>query len=211
MLTLERARSWYPGNDAVHGFDHVERVYRMAERLAEMEGADMGIVRAAALLHDVEGSEPGGENRPNHHHQSADFAATVLREEGWANERIKAVQHCIRAHRFRGDGEAPQTLEAQVLFDADKLDVLGAIGTARTIAYAVMAGTPVFTEPSEQFFQTGKEIPGEEHSAYHEYLYKLRRVKDRLHTASACSIAEQRHAAMVAYFEQLAAEMRGER
>ncbi len=183
----------------------------MAEKLALIEGADLEIVRAAALLHDVEGSEPGGENRPNHHHQSADFAAEVLHAEGWDEGRIAAVQHCIRAHRFRGDGEAPQTLEAKVLFDADKLDVLGAIGTARTIAYAVIAGTPIYEQPSRHFLETGKEIPGEQHSAYHEYLFKLRRVKDRMHTESARALAEERHAAMVAYFEQLDAEMRGER
>ena len=199
MLTLEQARSWYPHSDAVHGYDHVRRVYFMAEKLALIEGADLEIVRAAALLHDVEGSEPGGENRPNHHHQSADFAAEVLHAEGWDEGRIAAVQHCIRAHRFRGDGEAPQTLEAKVLFDADKLDVLGAIGTARTIAYAVIAGTPIYEQPSRHFLETGKEIPGEQHSAYHEYLFKLRRVKDRMHTESARALAEERHAATVSY------------
>ena len=59
MLTLESARQWYPHTDPVHGFDHIERVYRMAERLALAEGADLEIVHAAALLHDIEGSHPG--------------------------------------------------------------------------------------------------------------------------------------------------------
>jgi uncharacterized protein len=69
-------------------------------------------------------------------------------------ERIAAVQHCIRAHRFRDDREPPQTLEAKILFDADKLDVLGAIGAARTIAYAVLDGQPVYAEPSPRFRST---------------------------------------------------------
>ena len=128
MPTLEQARTWYTDADPVHDFSHVERVYRMAEKISAAEGADVEIVRAAALLHDVEGSAPEGAGRASHHHESAEFAAEVLQAEGWPAERIAAVQHCIRAHRFRDRSEPPATLEAQVLFDADKLDVLGAIG-----------------------------------------------------------------------------------
>ena len=106
---------------------------------------------------------------------SAALAAEVLAREGWPLERIEAVMHCIRAHRFRG-AERPASLEAQVLFDADKLDVMGAFGAARTIGYAVQAGQPIFAVPSEQFLQTGETEPGEPHSAYHEYLFKLRQV-----------------------------------
>jgi len=71
------------------------------------------------------------------------------------------VQHCIRAHRFRDDSEPPQTLEAKILFDADKLDVLGAIGAARTIAYAVLDGQPVYAEPSLRFRSTFQKEAGE--------------------------------------------------
>ena len=97
-----------------------------------------------------------------------------------------------------------------MLFDSDKLDVIGAIGAARTIAYSVLAGEPMYERPSAQFRDSGKEVPGEHHSSYHEYLFKLRKVKDRLFTASARRMAEQRHAAMTAFFEQLAAEYEGE-
>jgi len=211
MPTIEEARKFYPPSDGVHGFDHVERVYHMAEKIGKAEGADLEVIHAAALLHDVEGSAPGKKERANHHEQSADFAAKVLHQEGWPEERIKAVQHCIRAHRYRDIGEAPQSLEAKCLFDADKLDVLGAIGVARTIAYAVMAGTPPYEEPSEQFIKTGIEIPGELHSAYHEYLFKLIKVRERLFTQTARKIAGQRHNFLIQYFEQLKAEMRGEK
>jgi uncharacterized protein len=211
MPTLEEASKFYPPTDGVHGFDHVERVYHLAEKIGKAEGADLEIIRAAALLHDVEGSAPGKKERPNHHQRSADFAASVLRKEGWSEARITAVQHCIRAHRYRDRGEAPASLEAKCLFDADKLDVLGAIGVARTIAYAVMAGTPHYEEPSQQFMDTGKEKAGEKHSAYHEYLFKLIKVKDRLFTRTARKIAVQRHAFLVRYFEQLKAEMQGEK
>lgn len=210
MPTIEQARAWYVGADPVHDFDHVMRVYRLAERLAQEEGADLEIIRAAALLHDAEGSAPGAEDRPNHHHQSAAFAGEVLEAEGWPEDKIAAVQHCIRAHRFRGDGELPQTPEARVIFDADKLDVLGAIGAVRVVAYATINGQPVYAQPSKQFLETGREAPGEPHSAYHEYLFKLRRIKERLHTNAARAFAEERDRYLAEFFNRLGKELAGE-
>ena len=211
MPSIHQAQSWYSVNDPVHGFNHVLRVYHMAEQLARAEGADLEIVRAAALLHDAEGSAPNDEqSRANHHEASAFFAHTVLEAEGWSETRIAAVTHCIRAHRYRTT-EAPQSLEAKILFDADKLDVLGAFGAARTIAYAVQANQPIFSEPSERFIFTGEKEPGEPHSSYHEYLFKLRKVKDRLFTDEARRIAEDRHSFLTLFYEQLIAESKGER
>ncbi len=211
MPTLEQAHAWYVDGDPVHDFYHIERVYRLAERLAQAEKADIEIVRASALLHDAAGSSPGGKERPDHHLLSADFAAQILSAEGWTVERIAAVQHCIRGHRFRSREDQPQTIEAKVMFDADKLDVLGAIGVARTIAYAALNNQPIFAEPSAHFLQTGKTLPGEPHSSYHEYLFKLSKVKSRLFTRSALKIAEERAAYMDGFYAQLAAETRGER
>ncbi len=212
MPTIDQAHHWYPDLDPVHGFDHVLRVYRMAERLALVEGADVEIVHAAALLHDAEGSATaGGEiGRSNHHHASSEFARQILEAENWPPERIAAVQHCIRAHRFRDNSEPPQTLEAKILFDADKLDVIGAIGVVRTVAFDIVVGQPVYSEPSQLFLSTGEKEPGEPHSSYHEYLFKLSRIKDRLFTAAARAIAEERHQFMAEFFTRLAAEERGE-
>ncbi len=213
MPSIEQARLWYQDSDPVHDFEHVLRVYHMAEKLAIAEGADLEIIRAAALLHDSVGSAPGGDGseRLEHHMASADFAGRILHQEGWAEERIQAVQHCIRAHRFRSKGEKPLTLEAQVLYDAEKLDVLGAIGAARTIAYAALDGQPSYAEPSDQFLQTGLKEPDEPHSSYHEYLFKLRKIKGMLFTPSGKHIAEQRDTFLRAFYEQLQAECRGER
>ena len=83
MPTIEQARNWYTDSDPVHDFEHVLRVYRMAERLAEAEGADVEIVRAAALLHDAQGSAADSELRAEHQYASADFAAQILSAEGW--------------------------------------------------------------------------------------------------------------------------------
>lgn len=211
MLTLEKAREWYINTDAVHDFSHIERVYRMAQRLAQAEGADLELVSAAALLHDADGTTPGSDVRREHHLRSADFAGMILKLEGWPEEKIKAVQHCIRAHRYRDDSEPPETIEAKVLFDADKLDVLGAIGAVRTVVYAALAGTPFYTEPSAQFLESGVDVPGELHSAYHEYLFKLRNVEKRLFTQSAREIARQRGQYLEEFFNQLIAEYKGER
>ena len=210
--SIEEAKRWYESADPVHDFDHVMRVYRLSEKIALAEGADLEIVHAAALLHDSVGSSPTGEGsaRKEHHIASAEFAAVVLGEENWFEERIEAVQHCIRAHRFRHSGERPQSLEAQCLFDADKLDVLGAIGAARTIAYAALAGQPSYAEPSEQFLATGEKEAGEVHSSYHEYLFKLRKVKDLIFTKTGKAIAEDRHRFLAQFYAQLQAECRGE-
>jgi uncharacterized protein len=211
MPTFEQARQWYAGADPVHDFDHIQRVYHMAERLARAEEADLEIVRAAALLHDAQGTLPGGQARKDHHLASAEFAGEVLAAEGWPAGRIAAVQHCVRAHRYRDNREKPASIEAQVLFDADKLDVLGAIGVARVVAYAALAGQPTFSQPSPRFLEHGEKEPGEPHSAYHEYLFKLVKVKDRLFTETARHIAVERLAYLRQYFEVLQAELAGER
>ena len=211
MPTIEQARAWYPGNDPTHNFDHIRRVYQLVERLALAESADLEIVSAAALLHDAQGAAPQGvETRANHHQASADYAHEVLQAEGWSEERIMAVQHCIRAHRFRLPVEQPQTLEAKILFDADKLDAIGAIGVGRAIGYAVRRAQPVYALPSEKFMQTGQTEPGEPHSAYHEYVFKLIHLKERLYTPTGRGIAEERHRFMTEFFERLAAEERGD-
>ena len=209
MPTVEQAREWYPEQDPVHGFDHVLRVLHMAERIGSELGADLEIVRAAALLHDAAGAAPGpGGGRPTHEQASAAIAVDVLRREGWSEDRIRQVAHCIRSHRFRSV-EAPVTLEARVLYDADKLDVLGAFGVARTIGYAFQAGEPVFAEPSAEFQRSGEKQNGEPHSAYHEFLFKLRHVADRLHTEPGRRIGRTRSALMQRFFEQLEAEAAG--
>lgn len=216
MPSIDQARQYYLAADPVHDFGHILRVLALAERVGRAEKADLEILRAAVLLHDAAGATPGDESqgvprggRATHHEASADFAREVLAGEGWPQERIEAVLHCVRTHRFRGT-ETPRSLEARILFDCDKLDVLGAIGVARTVAYAALAGQPLTGEPSEKFKATGQKEPGEPHTPYHEFLFKLSRVKDRMHTATARAIAEERHRYLEEYFERLALEVAGE-
>lgn len=206
MPSLEQAQSWYDAADPVHGLDHVLRVYHLAVRLGEELGADLEIIRAAALLHDVAEAAPGDDSmRDEHEMASARFAAEVLEREGWDRARIAQVLHCVRSHRYRGR-ERPESLEAKILFDADKLDVMGAFGIARTIGYALQAGQPIYARPSRAFMERGQREADEHHSAYHEYLFKLQHVIDKLHTPAAKSIAAERNRLLRSFFDQLAAE-----
>jgi uncharacterized protein len=209
MLTLNDARQWYSADDEVHGFGHIERVYRLCEQIGLAESADMEILLTAALLHDAQGSHPGEGARNDHHIRSAEFAGKLLAEMGWNESRVLAVQACIIAHRYRKD-DIPQSLEAKVLFDADKLDVVGAIGVVRALAYAFQVNVPAFYEPSPSFLSNWEKAAGEPHSAFHEYLFKLKKISSILLTPTARKIAESRQKFLNAFFEELAAEMRGQ-
>jgi uncharacterized protein len=209
VISITEARRHYEGADAVHDFDHVLRVLALAERIGQAEGADLEIVKAAALLHDV-GREQAEAEGLDH----AAFAAAQAREilAGWPAAKVEAVVHAIAAHRFR-TGPEPGTLEARVLFDADKLDAIGAVGVARAFAYGGAHGqrlwAPIETVDVDRWGEEGDDPSN--HTPVHEFVVKLSRLKERLFTPTGRAIAEERHATMVAFFERLDAEARGER
>jgi uncharacterized protein len=203
LITIKEAHQYYQGADAVHDFDHVLRVVVMAERLAREEGADLEIVRTAALLHDVARGH-GDRLSTDHAQAGAEFAQRLL--QGQPAEKVEAVAHAIAAHRFRS-GPAPQTLEAKVLHDADKLDAIGAIGVARAFAFGGHEGQRLWAEVSPDYEET--QDTRHEHTPVHEYQIKLLKIKERLLTKSARKLAQDRHRFMVAYFEQLELEVRG--
>jgi uncharacterized protein len=211
MITIEEARQHYHGADAVHDFDHVLRVLTLAERLAGEEGADPEIVRTAALLHDVARGHRDGSGTPRGDRLAVDHAqvgAEMAREllAGQSPQRIEAVAHAIAAHRFR-TGPAPQTPEARVLHDADKLDAIGAIGVARAFAYGGHEGQRLWGEVPANY-QESQATRGE-HTPVHEYHLKLVKIKDRLLTDSARRLAQERHRYMVEFYQRLEREVRG--
>lgn len=208
-LTIEDARSLYEAGGGGHDFDHVLRVLVLAERIAAAEDADLAIVRTAALLHDVAESA----DREAHHILGAQRARELLADEPPAF--ADAVAHCIEAHRFRHDPQ-PQTLEAQVLSDADKLDSIGAIGVGRAFAYAGAVGTALWRQTVSEIEGQGsdarrgpKEL-GEGYTPTHEFVLKLDRIPDRLYTAMARQIAEERRRFMAEFFARLDREALGE-
>lgn len=192
---VRNAQRLFDGQDPAHDWQHNLRVMAMCERIGREEGADMALLRLAALLHDIGRAE---ERRTGECHAeiSARIAGEWLREEGMDPEQIMLVQKAILAHRFRKESP-PTSLEEKILFDADKLDSIGAIGVARAFAYSGVIGQPIHAELPDQ------------HTPFREYEWKLVRIKDRLYTATARQIAEERHQFMKQFFEQWDLEIRG--
>jgi uncharacterized protein len=205
MITIEFARTLYPVDaDSAHDFDHVLRVVHLADRIAQAEGADRDVVHAAALLHDS-GLDEG---RAGHETSAARRATEILREQGYDESFCQAVAHAIESHRFRS-GPTPQTLEAQVLFDADKLDAIGAIGVARAFAFGAHRGQKLWGVVPPDYADQPADADPRQHTAVHEFHVKLSKIKDRLFTATGKQIAAERHAFMVSFYEQLDREVTG--
>lgn len=208
VITVEVARELYENGGGGHDFDHVLRVTTLAERIAAAEGADLAVVRTAALLHDIGESK----SREDHHLIGAAMARDLLHDEPSAF--VEAVVHAIEAHRFRAE-PAPRTLEAQVLSDADKLDAIGAIGIARAFAYSGNHGTALWKEPWRAIVAAGGDArlaPGElgaDYTPVHEFVYKLDRIPERLYTVTARAIAAERRMFMAEFFNRLDEEVLG--
>jgi uncharacterized protein len=201
MITVEQARALYAQGDTAHDFDHVLRVTALAVKLAEAEGADIEIVQTAALLHDI-GLDNG---RRGHAEVAAQRAYEIL--AGQPREKVEAVAQAIRSHRFRA-GPAPQTLEAKCLFDADKLDAIGAIGVARVFSYAGSHGQHLWAEVPKGYDEHASH--SSEHTPVHEFVVKLSKIKDRLTTEAGRRLGQERHELMVAFFARLDKEVKGE-
>ncbi|MDF1516111.1 MAG: HD domain-containing protein [Anaerolineae bacterium] len=211
FLTIDYVRELYGEADSVHDFDHILRVVALAAVIGEQEGADMTVVHAAALLHDL-GRAESQANGWNHAAVAAEQAGTLLESRGADPAWQHAVCHAISAHRFR-EAPDPETLEAKVVFDADKLDAIGATGIARAFAYGGAHRQRLWA-PLESVNLADWDQNGDNpdvHTPVHEFVVKLSRIKDRLYTPAGRRIAEARHTYMQKFFERLDAEVRGEK
>ena len=208
-LEIDEVRRLYGEADSVHDFDHILRVLTLAERIARAEGADVELVRTAALLHDW-GRAEAVERALDHAQVAASRARTWLTARDYPPTQIDAVTHAIAAHRFRTE-PAPATLEAQVLFDADKLDAIGAIGVARAFAYGGAHNqrlwAPISAVDLARWEDEGDDP--QRHTPVHEFVVNLARIKDRLYTQEGRAIAAERHAYMAAFYERMTAEVKG--
>jgi uncharacterized protein len=211
-LNVEQVREYYEDADPAHDFDHVLRVLALAERIGAAEGADMDILRPAVLLHDI-GRPEELRDGSCHAEVGAEKARAILSD--WPADKVEAISHAISAHRFRNDLQ-PQTLEAQILFDADKLDSIGAIGVARAYVVGGLHGQRLWGRATPEYLQAlrqdsslaRRDLRG--HTPVHEWAFKLSRIKDVLFTATAKQIAEERHRFMSDFFLRLEREVRGE-
>lgn len=213
MISVEEAAGYYTENDAAHGFDHVLRVWRLAMRIGTEEGADLEVLQAAALLHDV-GRPAERATGACHAEVSAAMAREILGARSIPAAQIEAVADAIARHRYRSN-LPPESLEARVLFDADKLDAIGAVGVARAFAIAGAQRQRLWAEVPQEVAERRPEegrndLRNVAHTPVHEYRFKLARVRDRLYTRTGHAIAKERHQFMVAFFERLEREVTGD-
>jgi uncharacterized protein len=207
--TAEHIRGLLGGDSTGHDWWHVERVRRMALHIARCEGADTFVVELAALLHDVadwkfhEGDQAVGARR----------AAEWLAGLGVDAATVEHVAGIVRDVSFKGAGGAPpmRSLEGQAVQDADRLDAMGAIGIARAFAYGAHAGQPIYDPRARhEHHETFAAYQRGSRSTINHFHEKLLLLKDRLHTATARRMAEERHAFMLAFLQQFHAEWSGD-
>ena len=168
----------------------------------------MDVLRVAAYLHDIgRGRQDDANGKVCHAEAGARMAAPVVVDLPLSDVQKENILHCIRAHRFRGHA-TPQTLEARVLFDADKLDAIGAVGVARAFLFAGEMGARLHN-PEIDVEHTRPY--SREDTGYREYKVKLRKVKDRLLTRTGRRLAEDRHRFMEHFFQRLQDEHEGKR
>lgn len=142
-LAAEFAADLPAGDDGAHDLAHIRRVWANARRIAAGEGGDTGLLAAAVLLHDCVHVEKSSPLRSQASRLAAERAAQLLAARGWAEDRIAAVAHAIATHSFSA-GLPPESLEAKILQDADRLDAIGCIGIARCFYTAGRMGSALY-------------------------------------------------------------------
>lgn len=206
---LAESKKHFTNSRGSHDFDHVERVLKMALHIGKKEGANLEILKLAAILHDVKRNDADkNKGKTDHAISGAEVASEILSKHKYDEKTISAVHHCIAAHRFRNDIK-PKTLEAKILFDADKLDSIGAIGVGRAFLFAGELKAKLHnTGMSDAEILNTKEF-GKEDTAYREFLVKLRYIKSRMQTREGRRLAKKRHDFMVEFFKRMKKEMDG--
>ncbi len=200
------ARKLFQSARGSHDWDHTERVYRLCLRIGRRENADLAVLKLAALLHDIgRAAEDRSNGRLCHGERGAKLAKKILESHNIEKETLDKVVHCIETHRFRRSG-SPESLEAKILFDADKLDSIGAVGVGRAFLFAGEVGARLH-DPEVDVAATRAYT--REDTAYREYLVKLSRIKDRMFTREGKRLARERHRFMVEFFRRLNKEILG--
>ncbi len=171
-----------------HTYDHVKRVYAMAIRIGKELGANLNVLGAAALLHDI-GRQQEDETGVSHSILSGEMSMGFLLGIGFSQEDVAHIVEAIRTHRF-SEALTPTSLEGEILSDADKLDAIGAIGVFRAMARAEKKGVGI-----EGFLKHADE--------------KLLKLHAMMHTEAASVIAAERHEILERFVEHLRDEVSG--
>jgi uncharacterized protein len=209
------------GTTPSHDFSHVMRVYNLCLHLAKYEeNVDLEVLKAAALLHDIARLKEDMDNtgKTDHAIESANMAEKILKELNYPREKIEKIKHCIITHRFRGNNR-PETIEAKILFDADKLDSIGAIGIARSFCWQGENKARIYSDvPLEKYIKenlvggkaNGRIKDKSKHAANIEFETKLKHVPSKLFTTKGKEIAKERIKFMKEFFERLEKEINAE-
>jgi uncharacterized protein len=202
----KRAEGFLKSAKGSHGWDHTLRVHNLCLHIGKKEKADLEILEIAAFLHDIgRPCEDEQKGEVCHAQKGAEMAGDLLAKLNFEKEKIDKVIHCIEAHRFRGT-KIPQSLEAKILFDSDKLDSIGAVGIGRAFLFAGEVGARLHNKDVD--IEKTKPYTVED-TAYREYMVKLRKIKDRMLTKEGKRIARERHEYMAGFFNRMNKETDG--
>ena len=217
MWLLELARQFMSdegSEDAAHDYDHIVRVIALADKIQASEGGDLPTIWAAVALHDI-GQERERRHSVDHALIGATLAAELLKDTPFPQQYIPAVQQAIREHRMTG-GVIPQTLEGRILYDADKLDCLGAIGIGRlyciTGRYNQKVYAPIPDDIEEPIDPQIIRILRRRsvYSPSIEFQLLFTDLPDHMTTNTGRELARERFAFMQEFFTRLRQEVEGE-
>lgn len=198
------ARSCAPA-DAAHDDEHLRRVVTNARRLAQEEGARLEVVLPAAWLHDCVAVAKDSPDRPRASRLAAEKAVAWLAQEAYPAGWLPAIGQAIAAHSFSA-GIPPESIEARVVQDADRLDALGAVGIARCLVVGGQLGRPLYC-PAEPLPQPGGRPVDDLAYTLDHFPAKLFTLAATMQTAAGRAEAERRTAFMRGWVEQLLAEI----
>ena len=190
-------------DDGSHDVAHLARVWSNVRAIQKAEGGDPEILAAATLLHDCVAVEKSSPLRANASRLAAEHAVILLAPLGWTTDRLDCVAHAIAAHSFSAK-IAPETVEAKILQDADRLDAIGAIGIARCF----------YTAGRMQSLLYDPEDPAARRRAFDDRNFaidhlpaKLLTLADGFNTATGRRMAQERHARTEAFLTAFLAEV----
>jgi uncharacterized protein len=189
--------------DSAHDRAHILRVATTAKEILKNEDADHRIVIAAAWLHDCVVLSKDHPKRNNASKLAAEKASALLRRDGFPESLIDKIAHAIEAHSYSA-GIEPQSIEAKIVRDADRLDALGAVGIARCLMVGGMLNRPLY-DPEDPFCK--HRNPDDQTFTLDHFYEKLFKLPETMHTESAKMIAVERVAFMKRFLEQMQREI----
>lgn len=188
--------------DGSHDVSHLLRVWNNVCAIRDEEGGDPEILIAATLLHDCVSVEKNSPFRSSASRLAAAKATELLTEMGWGEERINEVAHAVEAHSFSA-AITPETLEAKILQDADRLDSLGMIGVARTFYVSGRMGSGLY-DPQDPH-ASNRDYDDKRFTVDHFHT-KLFQLAEGFQTATGAGLAKVRHARMKRFLDELMQE-----